>query len=131
VGISSLLKDDFGVIRWDFESTQAAKCWFGSNLKLDSSENYSVVSGYDLHIVWYDIYVAVSVYRLNSAKVFLVDATNMEVKYSPGFVTLAGKGPGRIDTFTESFQEFKMITCIVLSGNLQCESIDYTNGNTV
>lgn len=131
VGISSLLKNDFGLIRWDFESKAAARCWYASDLVLNDSENYSVVHGYDLHIVWYDIYVAVSVYRLNSGKVFLVDASTMRVKYSPGFVSLAGKGTGRVDTFTENFQEFKIVTCVVLSTTLYCESMNYTSGKTI
>jgi hypothetical protein len=126
-----LLKDDFGVVRWDFESQQSAKCWFGSSLKLPDSEGHNVIHGYDLALVWYEVYVAVSVYKLNSAKVFIVDATDMQVKHSPGFVSLAGKGPGRIDTFSENFQQFKMVTCIVSSGTLLCESINYTNGQTI
>jgi hypothetical protein len=128
VSVSSMLKDDFGVARWDLESN---KCWFSSPFKLDDSEGHTVISGYDLALIWYDVYVAVSIYKMGSAKVYIVDGTNLEQKISPTFVSLAGKGTGRVDTFSDAFQEFKMVTCIIDSGNLLCESINYVSGTSI
>ena len=131
VTVSSLLQNDFGVARWDFETQISIKCWFSSNLKLALGENHTVADGYDLSIIWYEVYVVVSVFKLNSAKIFIIDASDMLVKLSPGFLSLAGRGAGRIDTFSETFQEFKMLTCVVITGTLFCETMNYLTGASI
>lgn len=131
VTISSLLANDFGLVRWDFERPENARCWFKSDLILDAAEQHTSITGYDLAIIWYDVLVTVSIYRLNSAKVFCVDATDMRIKLRPVFSTLVSRGTGRTDTFTDLFQEFKMVSCIVNGGSLMCEVINYTTGATI
>ena len=104
VTISSLLANDFGLVRWDFERPENARCWFKSDLILEAAEQHTSITGYDLAIVWYDVLVTVSIYRLNSARVFLVDATDMRIKLRPVFPSLVSRGTGRTDTFTDVFQ---------------------------
>ena len=61
----------------------------------------------------------------------MVDATDMRIKLRPVFPSLVGRGTGRTDTFSDVFQEFKLLTCIVNALNLMCEVINYATGASI
>jgi hypothetical protein len=118
ITVSSLMQGDFGIVRWDFEDKSEArrKCWVQMSPPsglVSTAEGHTIIHGYDMAVIHYHTLIAVSVYKLASARVYIIDATDMKSKFTPVFLSLVGKGTGRVDSFSDNFSVARLLTCII------------------
>ena len=133
--ISSMCSGHFGLTRWSLVLRETkSNCWVQTKSPLTNTlniPNHTVPKGYDLNTINFDFLIIVSVFEHSEANLYIVDASTMAPMTSRPFPALVGKGTGRLDTHFDDYYKYRATTCIINTGNLLCETINYLTGASI
>lgn len=131
--VSSMVSGHFGVARFTLAfKSDKTNCYLESKTPSKISvSDHSTPTAYDLNTITFDYIVILSIYQQKAAKLYMIDASTMGQLTHRPFPTLVNKGTGRLTTHFDKFYLYRATTCVITSGKLYCETINYTTGASI